>query len=360
MSRAGAWNKFSRRIPRNVDPGRGQRWVTVKNMSGETIPAYAAMEPYGVDRDGNILVRKPTQDDSNKCILNGGSVIGIGDYGTGTNHMATWAYYEVSDGEPAVGEMLGTRSGYWKLHRGYEGFLAWGGASEMGIGIVKVQRDLTCRVAGGYHYGYYPNVRGRGFCCGCARFDCETNTPFPDTLECTLTVDCIGTTTETVYIDNSGLPPYQSFDACRGLSTTYTGGRLTIADPQIFEQTTDCDNLTSAPALTSIEESLEIVLRCMRGTTNPLLSLCDGTGDWYAHVVWSKVIAGERYSYSACGYIDVASCDPLYLADTGTITCESSYTCTGSGAFPLSQPIAHYTLSGLCDGGSGQVEFAEV
>jgi hypothetical protein len=170
-------------MSREADPGRAQKFVSVLNMSGETIPAWAAMEPYGVDGSGALMVRKPTVDDSPTALLNGGSVIGKGDYGAGTYHMATWAYYNVADGTPATGESIGTRAGYWPLYRGYEGFLVWGGAFNS---IIQVQRDVTCRslTAGGYGgYGYYPHQKATRPCgcrpCGCCPGICWWKTDWP-------------------------------------------------------------------------------------------------------------------------------------------------------------------------------------
>ena len=198
-SRALAW--LPGQAPRTIDPGRGQRWMTVLNMSGEVIPAWSALEPYGVNGDGVILVRKPTVDDSPTAMLSSGSVIGIGDYGVGTNHMATWAYFHAADGTPSVGESLGTRSGQWKLYRGYEGFLVWGGVSSYRAdgNIVTVQRDVTCRAlrSGGYYYGDEPC--GRRCCCwrcGANRDSNPSDTSGftgPATIRATVTTACIGT-----------------------------------------------------------------------------------------------------------------------------------------------------------------------
>lgn len=130
-----------------------QRWISVKNISGEDIPAFAAMERVGVDGSGRWHVRKPTRDDHPSAYLNGGARIPKDGNGIGTRDFPTWAMYGPDDGTPSNGESLGTRDGFWELYRGYEGFLVWGGADGE---KVYVQSDLTCRENGtGYGYDYY-------------------------------------------------------------------------------------------------------------------------------------------------------------------------------------------------------------
>ena len=107
----------------------GQRFGSFINTEAESIPAYAAMEVVGVDKEDTLYVRKPTKDDDPNVLLNGSSVVPANGSGRITNHLPTWAYYHDADGTPANAESLGTRAGYWELFRGYEGFLVWGGAA---------------------------------------------------------------------------------------------------------------------------------------------------------------------------------------------------------------------------------------
>lgn len=356
-------------IKRVVDPGRGQRWLTVKNMSGEEIPAFGAMEPYSVDRDGSVLVRKPTADDSNRVLINSGAVIGIGDYGVGTNHMATWAYYDTGDGTPATGESIGTKSGEWKLYRGYEGFLVWGGADEMDLGIVKVQRDVTCRnpSSGLYENLYYPNF-GTGYCCGCERFACSgtaATTAFPTSLTCDLTVPCMGTFTQTINIVGSTLTRHCGGQTSGPLGflqsgVKYEGGTITGSGSSALY--TECD--TGDPGLKSTlaDEAVSVELWCIQTLYGDDVVVCNGAGQWYTKISWLKVSGGNFYNFNACGsFTSISSCSPFYLTDTQSVVCinvgETSK-CASIG-FPGPAGLTMYSEALSCVGGSAQVEFSE-
>lgn len=137
------------------DLARDQRWKLAKNISGEDIPAFAAVERVSVDNQGTWYVQKPTRDDHPSAYLNAGARITKDGHGIVTRDFPAWAYYNAADGDPENGESIGTRSGFWQLHRGYEGFLVWGGADGK---KVLVQSDLTCReLSDGGYYGYYVN-----------------------------------------------------------------------------------------------------------------------------------------------------------------------------------------------------------
>lgn len=140
---------------------RRQRFTDFVNISGEEIPAYAALEIVSVDSDLTVYVTKPTKNDANFVLINGRTRVPVGEGGSCTNHMPTWAYYNAEDGEPENGDTLGTRAGFWSLHLGYEGFLVWGGVHN---NIVFVQRDMMCREEGG---GYYQTERGPVTLCDC-------------------------------------------------------------------------------------------------------------------------------------------------------------------------------------------------
>jgi hypothetical protein len=161
------------------------RQHAVLNDSGETIPAWAVMEP----SDFNGLyhtVRKPTVDDSAWVLLNGPMPISAGGYGSGTWDLPNLAKYETGDGTPAVGESWGSRAGYWGLSRGYEGFIVLGN----GDGTkTMVERDSLCASteAGNPYYGYFyasapPHLRVHCPCCDEApyqwEFDLSTGATF--------------------------------------------------------------------------------------------------------------------------------------------------------------------------------------
>lgn len=375
-SRASAW--LPGQAPRTIDPGRGQRWMTVLNMSGEVIPAWSALEPYGVNGDGVILVRKPTVDDSPTAMLSSGSVIGIGDYGVGTNHMATWAYFHAADGTPAVGESLGTRSGQWKLYRGYEGFLVWGGSNSYTAGgnIIMVQRDVTCRNLSSGTYGYLYGSGGNGFCCRCRRFLCGVPAPndfygFPATLSATITVSCIGTRTITLTRSDG------SAHGCNAPALTggyfraqYTGSYL---DSTLGGGTyNECDSANSG-AVADVEiERLAVYLWCCSdfnpvpsndpvGTpTNPLGVECNGNGIWFGGFEWYKIVSGTTRLVRSRTRVVLGSCSPLMMSSgLMTVTCNKTIDASYFTPCVAVDNREAFTDCDECVGSDSQMDFNE-
>ena len=140
-----------------------QRLLTYKNKSGEVVPPYAAVK-LKKSRAGEATAHqgyKPDKDDDPFVVFNGPFAVQPEESGFSTADYPLWAALADGDGTPDNGESLGTRAGNWELHRGYEGFLVWGGADN---GRVFVQIDVTCREtggAGGYYYDVFENP-----CCG--------------------------------------------------------------------------------------------------------------------------------------------------------------------------------------------------
>lgn len=157
-----------------------QRYIPCVNNSGETAPAYGACEVERFLSDGTAVIKKPDRDDSPAAWIIGGASIEDKAGGLITWMMPSKALLNDIDGEPDNGESLGTRSGYWQLHRGYEGFLVWGlpSPTDEPTGIV-IQRDTLCRQqsSDGYYGAYYstqssssprlPNGCGGCNCCPC-------------------------------------------------------------------------------------------------------------------------------------------------------------------------------------------------
>lgn len=126
------------------------RWLPARNNGTDNIPPGAAVERMGYDLYGNILVRRPTTDNSATAYINSDAWImaannnnGTAGVGVVTNDFPAVAKLNTGDGIPANGEYLGTRAGYFELFRGYTGFIAWGGGSYDPEKIV-VQRDSDC------------------------------------------------------------------------------------------------------------------------------------------------------------------------------------------------------------------------
>jgi len=111
-----------------------QRLIRVKNASGETIPACAAMRITGLDADDKSLrtVDKPNADSQTDLIIfNGPTEIAVpvtNDENEESGHGQGFADFPVltlcyaSDPEPANGDSLGTASGQWELRAGKSGF----------------------------------------------------------------------------------------------------------------------------------------------------------------------------------------------------------------------------------------------
>jgi len=145
-------------MPVLIGPDMCLRRLPVINNTAEDCPVYGACEISRPDENGVYQLRKPDKDDSGTAYINTESVIKAnGGRGYVCRQTPTWALYHAADGDPDNRESIGTRSGFWELHRGYEGFIVIGGADGT---KVYVERDVTCRdlVSGGY-YGYYPAGR---------------------------------------------------------------------------------------------------------------------------------------------------------------------------------------------------------
>lgn len=168
-----------------------QRLLPFRNKSGEVVPPYAAVK-LKKSRAGEATAHlgyKPDKDDDPYVVFNGPFEVQPEETGFSTADYPMWAAYADGDGDPDNGESLGTRAGHWELHRGYEGFLVWGGA---GDGRVFVQIDVTCRssMAGGY-YGYYtpPKPSNPSYFLGC--YLCNPALYLPSVL-CANHVDSLG------------------------------------------------------------------------------------------------------------------------------------------------------------------------
>jgi hypothetical protein len=160
------------------------RWIPVENVSGEEIPAFAAMEPVAMTTEGFLQVTKPNKDDSSSALINGDSAISIGGRGFGNYGWPCRAKYNPNEAVSVNGASIGTRSGYWELYPGYEGFIVWG---KQDTSTYVVQRNVTCRdlTGGGYFYGY-----GR-HACPCATCDpCGEDFAIPETLTVTIDIAC--------------------------------------------------------------------------------------------------------------------------------------------------------------------------
>lgn len=316
------------------------RWIPVKNTSGEEVPPYAAMEPVSMGSDGILLVTKPNRDDSNTALINGPARIAVNGRGFGSYEWPLIARYDTNESAASNGQALGTRSGYWALYPGYEGFIVWGQRSS---DAYVVQRNNVCLGATGvYQAGYYPRL-GRGFCCGCARFDCAKygNQVFPPSLDLTITVGSMGTFTSTIGFIYGNFPVCANFLLGVNEVYPYYYGRHDWLFP--FGESVDfnyCDGSGFNSPSWDLEESIEIHIYCRnyRPDLDGVGSIadCDGKGRWYCSGTWVKVLgAGSpkvMHTINFCGPIAMLSCDPLHLyaADSAVCNLDTPVACNNT------------------------------
>ena len=120
-----------------IDEQTGIRFLPVRNDSGETIPACAAMRISGLDTDGVFLVDKPNSTGQTTGIaFNGTTEIpatvtddrGVASDGEGTAFVEfpVLALGDETDATPAFDDEWGVSSGSWKLVKPGTGFKAIG------------------------------------------------------------------------------------------------------------------------------------------------------------------------------------------------------------------------------------------
>jgi len=102
-------------------------WVEVYNGTSEVIPPYAVMEVSSVS-SGIYTVVKPTGNNPKITLVNGGTAIAPGDYGTGTYDSPTYVLYDTADSTPTLSTSTewGPVSGSWKLRKTHNGFTPLG------------------------------------------------------------------------------------------------------------------------------------------------------------------------------------------------------------------------------------------
>lgn len=118
------------------------RLIRVKNTSGETAPAFAAMRMTGVGSDGIITIGKPDTDDSQNVVFNGPGTIPNDEYGVAyTLTGPLVAACAVGDGTPTAGQDWGVEANGWHLRLERSGFRI--------LGSVETGLALVTMIAGG-------------------------------------------------------------------------------------------------------------------------------------------------------------------------------------------------------------------
>lgn len=241
-------------------------------------------------------------------------------------------------------------------------------ASDGGLTIGRVYAGRRIGSRGGaplFKVDCVPECEEGGFCCQCERFTCPDGS-FPATIDCTLTIPCLGTTTQTLTL-------VESQDRCvvnAGVTAGYTFAMITYGEEEFVSQLL-CPLGTPLGTISTVEEHLYIFLKCvdtnhgvLGGSTDGTI-YCAGQGFWYADINWYKRVGGSVRHARACGlfgsiFSNTVVCDPFYLHSQGEILCGDvlGYPgCTASGLY-LSG-LTFYSSTLACVGGTGQVEFME-
>jgi hypothetical protein len=117
-------------------------WIVVTNGTSETIPPYGVVRITSVDQSSGLpVVGKPNADDDNAVFVNGGAPIPAGEKGSVHCTFPAIAAFQADSGDganPANGEIWGTKSGSWYLHKWNKGFKILGTG---GFGLCNVIRQ---------------------------------------------------------------------------------------------------------------------------------------------------------------------------------------------------------------------------
>ena len=122
------------------------RWHPFRNVSGELVPALAALKVVAIDGvSGLYTCTKPDQNGlpPARVVFNGPADLDEGAYGHCTRDFPATALYEANDGVPAAGQIWGTKAGEWKLRLGQPGFEIHGGVSAEQTRVQVVLQDAA-------------------------------------------------------------------------------------------------------------------------------------------------------------------------------------------------------------------------
>lgn len=118
--------------------------IPFRNDSGETIPAYGVMRVTGsatVSGTEYVTVSKPNSDFKRKYLVNTGSAVANGAYGTGTwLDEGGWVLYDDAS-TPALGESWGPKNNSWKLNKWRYGFTIIGNPTGGSTDLVRAWQE---------------------------------------------------------------------------------------------------------------------------------------------------------------------------------------------------------------------------
>lgn len=300
----------------------------------EDAPPYAALEVYGVQYNGTLKVRKPSRDDiaAQYVIFNHNATLKAETYGIGTKTLPIIAAY---DNTIAIAnrENLGTKADSWKLHRGYEGFIAIGQVLQDDT-LVTVLPYTRCRTTTPGVYSGSSGSRPRFYCCKCARFTCEgpPGTVFPSAMEITITSGVMGTRTICMDVDpfDAVTGPYgctKVKEFSNSIRAGYAGSYLgTYYDDTYFLNR--CNSMVVESGIGYFDEFVSAELGCC-DTTLEVAAACQfenqniDTSYWIVNVTWQKLIGGVIYLFHISMPVTPVTCSPLSFTTTNTLVCDA-------------------------------------
>jgi hypothetical protein len=118
--------------------------IPFRNDSGETVPAYGVMRVTGsvtVDGTEYVTIGKPNSDFKRKYLVNTGSDVANGAYGTGTwlDEGGSVLYDDANT--PAIGESWGPSNGSWKIKKWRYGFSIIGNPTGGSTDLVRAWQE---------------------------------------------------------------------------------------------------------------------------------------------------------------------------------------------------------------------------
>ncbi len=140
----------------------GIRWMPVRSVATEVIPAQALLAVVGADADGTYQVNWPSANSQTGLLVNGATMIAPGEYGQAHNDFPCAVLCDLTGWTPAVGDQCGSETNSWQVHKGQTGYRVGGGDASAGLVNVVDKAEET---VGGMSFvnsednaGAFPNL----------------------------------------------------------------------------------------------------------------------------------------------------------------------------------------------------------
>ncbi len=140
------------------------RWLFIKNVDTEVIPARGVCAIDAVNDDGSISVKRPTRNGQTDVLFNSFVAVSPGEFGQGTQSFPIIAAYAVdpqTESDPANGEIWGPEMGSWYLQKALPGFRVVGTGSDGLVNVIPMSQQVVSFVkitSTVQEDGYYPAV----------------------------------------------------------------------------------------------------------------------------------------------------------------------------------------------------------